>query len=318
MSEELTLYIVDPSETGSGRPDDFDATIVSNRFRLKRYSDNTFKHGIFAELGLQIDGEDDIYYEQQMIAGPTNFEGTALNLVISPDGKHLAGPPDVTKEDWLALGRGDEGTTMVAGTEDTYTGNYLVSLRQGWTPKYHAHAQLLDSIYMLYPDPNDPKGTSFPRNPAADSLVGYRFHFKRLAQDERMKSKKKNKDNKPEPEYTVLCATDALGKVEVKSGGKKSTSAIKTNAPVAATSSNNATATFATSDDAESFDSRLENAILELLGETPQELTTLRSQVLNSFKSGADKGAAIKLINNAKWMSSSDRPWTFDNGSLSI
>lgn len=310
MSEELTLYIVDPSETGSGRPDDFDATIVSNKFRFKRYSENTFKHGIFAEIGLQIDGEEEIYYEQQMIAGPTNYEGTALNLVISPDGKHLAGPPDVTKEDWLALGRGDDGATMVTGTEDSYTGNFLVSLRQGWTPKYHAHAQLLDSIKMLYPDPNDPKGTLFPLSPGADSIVGYRFHFKRLPQDDRMKSKKKKDDGKPQQEYTVLCATDALGKVEVKSGGKKTT---------AKPASASAPATAAAStDDGDSFESRLETAILELLSEDSQPLTELRSQVLNSFKSGADKGAAIKLINNAKWMSNADRPWTNNNGALSI
>lgn len=313
MSEELTLYIVDPSETGSGRPDDFDATIVSNRFRLKRYSDNTYKHGIYAEIGLQIDGEDEIYYEQQMIAGPTNYEGTALNLVISPDGKHLAGPPDVTKEDWLALGRGDEGTTMVAGTEDSYTGNFLVSLRQGWTPKYHAHAQLLDSIKMLYPDPNDPKGTTFPLTPAADSIVGYRFHFKRLPQDERMKSKKK--DGKPQQEYTVLCATDALGKVEVKGVGKKTTAATAKPANASASAT---TATAATTDDGDSFESRLEAAILELLDENPKPLTELRSQILNSFKTGADKGSAIKLVNNAKWMGSDARPWTNNDGALSI
>ena len=135
-----------------------------------------------------------------------------------------------------------------------------------------------------------------------------------------MKSKKKKNDGKPEQEYTVLCATDALGKVEVaKSSGAKKSAAGGSKPAAVATSAAPANATTAsTPADAEPFESRLESAILELLSDTPQPLTELRSQILNSFRSGADKGAAIKLINNAKWIGNADRPWTNDNGALSI
>lgn len=139
-----------------------------------------------------------------------------------------------------------------------------------------------------------------------DGMVGLHAHFNIVPMPEI------NDGEKREKKPTILIVTKILGDAKApKAAAKKPTAA----APAAKTTEVKAEVA-----DAGELGTKLEGAILEILGAAEGNKVAkggLTAKLFKAFTDGTERNAALKLT-ATDWMTSEDRPWTVEGGEVKI
>lgn len=341
-SNQPTFYALGVDEFGPGFADDFDGTIKvgSPRYLAYKYPNSQYGHNLFAEFVVVPDA--DSGFDEFTVKYKA---GSLKQNYPSPDGRSLAGPDDISVDDYEQLAD-DPEAFIEEGQEDLYSGPFAVTTRKEGKLPPSDWQQFMDSVKKCYPpdDPeNDPDGTSFETKPNIDEMLsGYRFHFLRMAQDSSRQRKKSGDDKKGGREFLILCATEALGKEETVKGKKSdkssnvkdSTKAKPKSKPVVEEEEDDELEgieeeteeteveeeeTDDTTDDGDDDDDNEANytkIIKSIIAASKDGITRQRlsAESLNKVKTASEKSELVKLIGNVKWMQDKARPWRVKDG----
>jgi hypothetical protein len=339
--EQPIFQALGVDDFGSTRPDDFDGAIKGARYIAFKWPNSQYGHALYAEITFLPDPDSGFEeFSEVYKVGSLKFNFPSL------DGKTLAGPEDISVDDYETLAD-DPEAFIPEGEEELYKGPFVLTIVKDRDKKTdrklpNSHwSQFMKAVKDLYPpdDPEaDPDGTSFPTQLNIDAmLAGYRFHFLRVDEDN---TKRKKKDNGKGP-FQILVPTDALGKddsLAADDGDSKKSSKAKP-APAAAKKNKpkpepeedededtetdledlDDTEADADEEDAEESDeSRYINMIRGILGSAKkgEGMTTqaIIARFVGTAKTPSDKSAGMKLIQTPKWMQAADRPWKLKEG----
>jgi hypothetical protein len=294
-----------PDDFGSSRPDNFIATVLDELFALrpssrKKEGQPFPSHHLYVNLTFEMeDGSE--YKESVFVTTILDMnDPSKINYAPSPDQAHLAGPDDAnTVDDYIALATGQ--AEIEDGKEDEYQGPYCV----GYGTKIPQGAcwQLHETFKVRLEE--DGQDTEFLRTQRSDVMKGYKLQFARLDQDPKIK--RSPKEGEKDQNFKVLSVVDIV------ESPKKSKKASKEETK----STTSKTTKKDSAKDDDDIESLVENAVLALLPEDNSSVTkkSILPEVLNAL--GDQKGQGIKLMNNMKWLNSTDRPW-FSNEDGSV
>jgi len=340
--EQPIFQALGVDDFGSTRPDDFDGAIKGARYIAFKWPNSQYGHALYAEITFLPDPDSGFEeFSEVYKVGSLKFNFPSL------DGKTLAGPEDISIEDYETLAD-DPEAEIEEGMEELYKGPFVVTVAKSGADRKlpNSHwSQFMKAVKDLYPpdDPEaDPDGTSFPTQLNIDAmLAGYRFHFLRVDEDS---TKRKKKDNGKGP-FQIHVPTDALGKddslaADDSAASKKSSKAKP--APAAAKKSkpkpepeeeededtdsdledledtDTEDSAEDTEDEDESDESRYIGMIKTILAgaKKGEGMTTqaIIARFVGTAKTPSDKSAGMKLIQTPKWMQAADKPWKLKEG----